>query len=155
MTKTRQNNVNIKLPYKKLSTDIFWRKILRFLSSLSSNRDKELTKSELDVFVRFLKLPVSFEHRMFSRIAKNKIREECRKEGWVLSSMNLNNKLYSLEDKGYLIKDQDGVVYLNPTIRNIWKNLKQVEGEPMSLNVLIQFENVPEKGKEGDGATKG
>jgi hypothetical protein len=127
--------------------------MLRFLSSLSPNRDKELTDSELNVLVKFLQLPQSFEHRMFSRIAKNKIRKEFKEEGWVLSSMNLNNKLYSLEDKGYIVKDEDGVMYLNKEIKYIWSKLKNIKEGPMELNVLIQLHHVPEEETKGNATS--
>jgi len=145
---TTKNNVNLKIPFTDLTSDIFWRKLLRFLSSLSSNRDKELTSSELSVLVRFLQLPKSYEHRMFSRVAKNKVRQLCKENGWVLSSMNLNNKLYSLESKGYLVKDEDGVMYLSKDIRDIWRKLREQEGEPLVINALLHLEHVPKKNEE-------
>lgn len=113
------NQMKVTIPNKDLSEKVFWRKLIRFFAALSSNPDNQLTPTEMDILVEFLMLPIKFEHQLFGRVAKQKVREACEAGGWEMSRMNLNNKLYGIQGKGYISKDEDGINYLAPYLKKI------------------------------------
>jgi hypothetical protein len=104
-----------KLPPKEIYKRIFY-----LLNAFQTQKDKLLTDSEIDLLAEFLILPKKkFEYQPFSTVAKNKVIESTEKYGWILSRENINNKIYSLVQKGYLTRDEDNVVYFSSHIKKL------------------------------------
>lgn len=53
---------------------------------------------------------------MFSTLSKMKVRDSINARGGKASTVNINVKLYSLVKKGFLKRDEDGVIILVPSI---------------------------------------
>jgi len=111
----------------KLSYRDVYRKLLHILNAFQEAASEEkLASSEIDLLAEFLILPKKkFEYQPFSTLAKNKVIENAKAQGWSLSRENINNKIYSLVLKGYLWRDDDGVVYLKPHIKKLIDQLRK------------------------------
>lgn len=139
---SNNNQLKVTIPNKGLSERVFWRKLVRFFAALNSNPDNNLTATELDILVEFLMLPIKFEHQLFGKVAKQKVRQACKKSGWEMSRMNLNNKIYGIEKKGYIVKDEDRINYLAPYLKKIWTNVKSSDSDNFTaqLSLVLQFD---------------
>lgn len=97
----------------------------KFFELLNVVQDKEglklaLTEQQTLIYFYLIK-DISSRHR-FSAVGKKEVREMAIKDGWDLSAQNINNKLYSLIEKGFLVKDKDEVVakdWLESAILNL------------------------------------
>ena len=100
---------------------------------------KKLSELEIKLLIIFLSLPEKFKYHRFSTIAKNKAMEIAKEENWILSRINVNNKIYSMIDKGVLRRDEDNVIYLNPALqKGVDKLLNRIENkEPMEVTFDI------------------
>lgn len=104
---------------RKDLTDLeFYTMYLRLINAfLGASPEKELHASELKVLAYFLCLDHEvYRHKRFSSLAKSKVQQMAKEDKWSLSKVNIANKIYSTIKKGYLRRDEDGVVYFNELI---------------------------------------
>lgn len=103
-------------------------------------KEKQLTELEIELLILFLSLPEKFKYSRFSTLAKNKVIEiAAQEQGWKLSRINVNNKLYSLIDKGVLVRDEDGVIYINKTIDRGISQLIQAIGSNSAMEITFEI----------------
>jgi hypothetical protein len=130
--------MNIKI--NDLSHKDFFVTFLRLVNIINSHlgskdESKMMAEMELQAFVYFLMLPFDkFKHQMFSTLARTKVLKAARDDGWELNRINLNNKLYSLIQKGFLYRDEDNIVHLD---KNLMKALERIHKHK---NININFD---------------
>ena len=99
--------MNIK--YNSLDDRAFLKKFFLLLNTMVSP-DKELTPAEVDMLIEFLCLTDDkFKYQRFGTAAKHKVIQNAKQNNWNLTSININNKIYSLVKKECLRRDSDGV----------------------------------------------
>jgi hypothetical protein len=116
----------------------FYRNYLTIVNfALSSRKEMQLTETELNLLVEFLLLPEKFKYTRFSTLGKSKVAKTVKELfDWYLSRININNKIYSMVEKGFLRRDDDGVIYLiTPIQKGIEQALKAFkEGKQYSIS---------------------
>ena len=100
-----------------LPLNVFYKRILELINFTKTSMDKRMTEAEIDLLTLFLSLPDKFSYQRFSTLAKTKVMNMAEERGWKLSRVNINNKIYALIDKGFLRRDEDGVVYLTKSLQ--------------------------------------
>ncbi len=86
--------------------------------------DNQLTDAEIQLLCLFMSLPQDkFRHQRFGKLAKKKVLELASNNNWELSVINLNNKIYSMVTKGFLVRDEDGIITISNKIENAVKKL--------------------------------
>lgn len=88
---------------------------LKYLDVLNVFCPKEakMHEAEMKVLVEILLLEERFKYNRFSTLARKKIRERLlQRYDWEVSTANLNSKIYSLRDKGFIREDKDKVFYV-------------------------------------------
>lgn len=98
------------LTLASLSPQQFLTTLLALLSALRPP-PKQLTAHEITLLTAFLLLPTKFSSYPFSTPGKKKVAATLK-----LSSQTLHARIYSLLKKGFLRKDEDGVILLPTTI---------------------------------------
>ena len=98
---------------------------------------QRLVPSELELMVDFALLPEQkFQYQRFSTLAKNTvIRSTDRK----LTKVNINNKIYSILDKGFLKRDEDGVIYMP---KHFLQALSQYRKNPSEYSITLKFQPI-------------
>jgi hypothetical protein len=107
-------------------------------------KNKQLSNLEIELLILFLSLPERFKYHRFSTLAKNKVIETAKEDmDWKLSRINVNNKIYSMIEKGVLIRDEDGVIYINKQVqKGIDLLLRAIEGKgDMEITFIVQIPN--------------
>lgn len=100
------------IKFDNLSESEFLEKFLNMVNMLSSP-EKNIATAEAQLLIEFLLLPEEkFKYQRFSSLAKAKVIQSAASKNWNLTKINVNNKIYSLIDKGFLRRDEDGVIYI-------------------------------------------
>lgn len=99
------------IAYKNLTKEQYLLKFLEIIDCMQSDKSKCTTDSEKDVLVKFLLLPEEYKYYRFSRKGKKAVTAMYEKEEVKMSHQNLNNKIYSLIEKGLLWRDDDTIIY--------------------------------------------
>ena len=100
------------IKFDNLSESEFLEKFLNMVNMLSSP-EKNIATAEAQLLIEFLLLPEEkFKYQRFSSLAKAKVIQSAASKNWNLTKINVNNKIYSLIDKGFLRRDTDGVIYI-------------------------------------------
>lgn len=73
-----------------------------------------LSPTERSTLITFLQLPPKYQYAPFTTLPKRKVREETS-----LSPHNLNNRIYALQKKSFLIKDEDGLLAYHPLLKHV------------------------------------
>jgi hypothetical protein len=104
------------IKFDNLSESEFLEKFLNMVNMLSPP-EKSIAQAESQLLIEFLLLPEEkFKYQRFSSLAKAKVIQSAASKGWNLTKINVNNKIYSLIDKGFLRRDEDGVIYITKYI---------------------------------------
>lgn len=104
------------IKFDNLSESEFLEKFLNMVNVLSTP-EKNIAHAECQLLIEFLLLPEEkFKYQRFSSLAKAKVIQSAASKGWNLTKINVNNKIYSLIDKGFLRRDEDGVIYITKYI---------------------------------------
>lgn len=105
---------------------------------------KQLTDLEILLINIIVHLPDKFKYAPFSIPAKKYIRKLALEQWeWNLSPINLNNRLYSLRDKGIINHDVDGVMYFTPVYEKIIKEIKEAHDEGRAWELAFSFPIIP------------
>lgn len=125
--------------YKNISRKQFLNRYFELLNTAQGNPEKKLTPAEIEVLGLFIDLPDKFEHQRFSTAARDKVMKIiCKTED--CSRQSLNNKIYSLIRKGFIWRDEDGVLYILPgVLRGAKEGLKAREEVPSSFELTFKF----------------
>jgi hypothetical protein len=100
------------IKFDNLTESEFLEKFLNMVNLLSPP-EKSIATSEAQLLIEFLLLPdEKFKYQRFSSLAKTKVIQSAASKNWNLTKINVNNKIYSLIDKGFLRRDTDGVIYI-------------------------------------------
>jgi hypothetical protein len=89
----------------KVTNEEFCKRLFDLINAFSSDT-KKITASEAGLLTQFLLLPEKYEHKRFSSEAKKRVGSLMN-----LTMFNINNKLCTLHEKGYLYRDSDEVLY--------------------------------------------
>ncbi len=104
------------IKFDNLSESEFLDKFFNLVNLLSP-LEKNIAATETLLLIEFLLLPEEkFKYQRFSNVAKDKVIQSAQAKGWNLTKINANNKIYSLIEKGYLRRDEDGVIYVSKYI---------------------------------------
>lgn len=71
---------------------------------------------EKETLLYFLQLPPKYQFAPFTTLPKRKYRQHAS-----ISPHNLNNRIYSLQKKKFLIKDEDDLLTYHPLLLNVLK----------------------------------
>lgn len=71
---------------------------------------------------------------MFSTLSKSKVKDVLKSKGLTATTGNINIKLYSLVKKGYLKRDEDSVIILQPSIQKLLDTFRETGKLQFSLN---------------------
>lgn len=97
---------------------------LEILNIINTEPDKKLTDGEIRLLTEFILLPEKYSYQRFSRYAKPLVINNLKKYyDWDLRPINLNTKIYELVGKGYIWRDEDGVLYLKEFLISTSKKL--------------------------------
>ncbi len=104
--------VKLKLSLRKLL-----RKYFQILNLIQEDTAYHFTEVEIQVITEFLLLPPKFSYARFSLPAKRRVIQSIKEiYDKDMTMLSINNKLYSLVSKGYIKRDTDKVMYLQPYI---------------------------------------
>lgn len=119
--------MKLKINYKDPSELIF--KLLDCVS-VALSEDKQLTQAEIKVLVGFMLLDDKFKWARFSVPAKKRLLLNLKEQGVEITSQNLNAKISYLVGKGFIVRDEDNVLYLNPLLEQLAKMVsREFKGE--------------------------
>jgi hypothetical protein len=130
--------MKINIDKRNFSEKEIYSKILEFLSTLNPDPDKRLQDTEVKLLVEFLTLPEKYKYYRFATPSRTRVQKNAAADGWVISRTNLNNKLYKILEKGYLVRDEDSVIYLDPSVRSILDKLANKEEVSITLNFSLE-----------------
>lgn len=112
--------IRIVKPLKDQLTNIF-----HLLNYVTPDPKNALTDLEIEVLASLCLLPDKFEHSRFSTIGRKKALEilstEFQKQ---LVPTNFNNKVYSILKKGFLVRDEDNIIYFKEFVQKILDSIK-------------------------------
>jgi hypothetical protein len=123
----------MKINYPPTTDEQFTEVLLSFLSSLRPVKQR-LTNSEIEHLTEFINLAPKYRSQMFSTLSKTKVKDILRSKGKTATAGNINIKLYSLIKKGYLKRDEDSVIVLQPSIQRLLDIFRQTGKLQFSLN---------------------
>ena len=134
--------------YKNLSIKDALSEYFNILNTAQPSKSKRLAKSEIQTLVEFLLLPEKFENKRFGSLAKTKVLEALAEQDSVITRANLNNKIYSILEKGYLWRDTDSVIYPRGFVVNGLKGINHAIGSNSNFDIIFRFNN-DNKGLKG------
>lgn len=140
------------IKFDNLSEKEFLEKFLAMVNFLTE-QEKNISPAEIKLLVEFLVLPEEiFKYQRFGSLAKLRVLQSAEAQGWNLTKININNKLYSLIQKGFLRRDEDGVVYVaNYLLRALAEFRKNNK-----LEITLTLEGTDDnKERKGDNKTDG
>lgn len=127
----------MKINFPPLEDKEFIQKYLEVCNTLLPQNQK-LVDSEMALIIEFMMLPDDkFAYQRFGALAKRKVMENAKANNWNLSKINLNNKLYSLLEKGFLRRDEDKVIYLPKHIVNATNEFRKNK----KFEIVVNFSN--------------
>lgn len=125
----------MKVKFNNLNDEEFLEKLLDFINLLTPD-EKKITSLEKKALVLFTLLPEErFKYQRFSTLAKNKVLLMAKERNWILSKINLNNKIYGLIEKGFLRRDEDSVIYVPDYILKAYNEF--VNNKSYEFNILL------------------
>lgn len=125
----------MKVKFNNLNDEEFLEKLLDFINLLTPD-EKKITSLEKKVLVLFTLLPEErFKYQRFSTLAKNKVLLMAKERNWILSKINLNNKIYGLIEKGFLRRDEDSVIYVPDYILKAYNEF--IKNKSYEFNILL------------------
>lgn len=130
-------HVNYKNITKKEAIETY----LKVLNAIQPDVNKVMADTEIKVLAEFLVLPRKFEYFRFSTKGKQRVSKALAESGYRVSRATLNGKLYSLERKGILSKDEDGVVYLAKHISEVIKKIRDKD----KYHIIIELNSKDEE----------
>lgn len=127
--------------FKNYSSRVALYKYFDLLNVAQPNPDKRLTETEAQLLTEFLLLPEKFSYQRFSHPAKKRVMASLDEElNWKLTIVNLNNKLYSMIEKGYLRRDTDSVIYIADHILKGAKELIDAHNSNTKKDITFRFD---------------
>ncbi len=132
----------MKINYPSLNDEKFTEVLLSFLSSLRPPKQR-LTNAEISYLAEFINLAPKYRSQMFSTLSKGKVIQSFLSKGHKATTSNINVKLYSLIRKGYLKRDEDSVIVLQPSIANLIDSFRAND----KLQFTLTFTRDKEKDK--------
>lgn len=127
--------------YKNLSIKNSLVEYFHILNTAQPIKSKRLARSEINVLAEFLLLPEKFKDKRFGTLAKTKVLEILKEDGVPITRANLNNKIYSLVDKGYLRKDIDSVIYPKEFVQAGLEGLNKAIESDSNFDIIFRFSN--------------
>ncbi len=108
----------------------------RYLQYINLFTKERLNEKDIELMKHFLLLPDKFEHARFSLPAKRLVAQYCTEDGWKQNSTVITNRLYSIHKKGFLTRDEDGVLYFKDFVINPINEFKK--NKKFELNVEFE-----------------
>jgi hypothetical protein len=123
----------MKINYPARTDEQFTEVLLSFLSSLRPVKQR-LSNSEIEHLIEFINLAPKYRSQMFSTLSKLKVRDILKSKGKTATTGNINIKLYSMIKKGFLKRDEDSVIVLQPSIQKLLDAFYQTGKLQFTLN---------------------
>ncbi len=125
------------IKYPELSEKDFLYKYLDIINILLP-QEQQLIPSEIELVIEFAILPEEkFYYQRFGALARSKVIEAFKEKGKVFTKVSINNKLYSLLDKKFLIRDEDSIIYLPKHLLNTLSTFRKEK----KFNINLIFSN--------------
>jgi hypothetical protein len=105
---------------------------LKMLSLLSSAKD--ITEAEAEVLSYFMVLPAKYKYFRFAPQARKLVISLFKEDNKDMSPANLNNKIHSLVNKGYIIRQEDNMLVILPSLLKAVDAFKQTGKLDINLN---------------------
>lgn len=97
------------------------------LLEMSQNKDKKLTGAEKEVLIEFMLLPERYKYDRFSTKGRKRVREIIEeRNNHSYHKTWLGTTLSAIAKKGFVYRDQEESLYLNPALEKIL-GLKELE----------------------------
>jgi hypothetical protein len=127
--------------YKNLSEEDYLYKMFEIIDCMQLNSNNTTSPSEKELMILLLTLPEKYKHFMFSSISKREVmRKIAEKQGGKKpSSQSINNKIYSLIEKGLLWRDDDRIIYFKPYIKKAVEKLKEALAKGEHYDFVFRF----------------
>ena len=130
--------------YTKLTEEKYLYKMFEIIDCMQLNPNNTTSPAEKELMIQFLTLPEKYKYFMFSAPSKKEVMKRIAEKqgGKIPSSQTINNKIYSLIDKGLLWRDEDKVIYFKPYIRKAAEKLKEAisnEDKDMHYDFVFRF----------------
>jgi len=145
-TTKERNSINISL--KGLTSLEAFHKLIELINYAYSSTDNRLSEAEIGMLKYFMDLPTKFKYQRFGRLAKKKVTKRAQEEeGWTLTRVNINNKIYEMIRKGFLRRDEDMVVYLSPSLEKARSIVEEAynSDKPVNINFSLEWQQQEKK----------
>ena len=116
-------------------------KYLKLLSLVTDGKMPPISEKEAMFLSEALHLPEKFKYNRFSDAAKKHVKQQLKERyNWKVTGVNLNNKIYTLRDKGFIVNDEDGVRMIAKTLTKSAVALIDTfsQGKPVQINVEFE-----------------
>lgn len=138
------------IKFPNLSKRALIYKYFDLLNAAQPNSDKHIPEREVMLLTEFLLLPEKFQSQPFSSKAKDKIIQQAQENlNWELTKVNINNKLYKIQKRGFLRRDDDGVLYMAPYLTQTTKELVKAHDTESYKDIIFRFDYTGLKGSSG------
>ena len=118
----------------------------KYLNYLNLFTLTKLTDLDIKVLKYFILLPEKFKYARFSLPAKKRVVELLKQEGIKCTPASVTNRLYTIQKKGFLRRDEDNVLYLKDFILN--PIIEFIKNKTFTLNVVFsELETINSKDK--------
>lgn len=118
-------------------------RFLEILDCMQLDEKKRMFPSERKLLTKFLLLPDKYERYRFSTAGKRVIIDALEeKTGKRIRFQHINNKIYSLIDKGILWRDADSQIYLKKYLKRGLTEFLGALKEGKSYELKFRFEPV-------------
>lgn len=115
------------------------RKFFYILNVARPRIEERLTDSEVNLIAEFCILPPKYRYHRFSHSAKLATQRSLLKVGWKVSLAAMRTKIYSLIDKGVLLRDEDNVITLSPSIEKTIELLKKAHEDNKEFDITFRL----------------
>lgn len=85
-----------------------------------------------------------YKHQLFAVKGKNRIMEEMEKRGLYIKKNLMSTRIYSLLDKGFLFRDEEGIIYLPIHFRKAIDDFRKHK----IFTFTLVYENNPDRKRD-------
>lgn len=108
--------------------------LIKHIESSDLSEKSHLAPLELKIFIKFLELDERYNFYRFSTICKKLVMKSLKEEDINYSLTGINNKLYAIQKKGWLQKDEDNQFCISKDLQMMLNKL-----EHNQLTIILNF----------------
>lgn len=125
--------------YKGFSEEELIQKFFIVLNAAQKEASKRVSESEIKMLMFFLTLSERNRWFAFSSKGKKEVIQRYLKEGIKMSNLNLNTKIYTLIDKGYIKRHEDRSLTIADFIVEGVKRLVEGVEKKGEFEIIFRF----------------